>query len=510
MSRIRPPLSSDDAEPPAGRPGADGAGLVQRLLSGRGPKLLNDLVVLAGGQLATKLIAVAAFAVLARTLDPAAYGAVEYMVGLTGLFALAVECGLGTIGVRRIARSRDELPLLAALIPLTRLLVALVCIPLLVACAKGLGPPLVSNALVLLFAASLLFAPWNQDWLLQSVEMMSRVALAHMLRVLVFAAGVLLLVHGPTDVAAVGMAELIAAGFACAWYVGLQNARVTPFRLFVSAREMLSLVREGAAVGASTLVWAAAQYMPLFLIGSLVGGAHVGWYGAAQRIVTSIAMFGFVYHFNLYPALARAATVRGAAFGDLLRLSFRVTAWASIGAGLALMLAAEPILSTIFGARFAAAASAFALLVWCIPVMFLSGHARGALVIIGAQSQVLYAQIAGLVAVVAAGVPLVKLSGEMGAAAAAVAGCIVVWLYSHLAALRRAAPLPSIALIARPLALALGCAAAAQWLDAGPLARTLVGIALYALTAPWIDRSLIPDLVTLAHAKATVTPSESA
>ena len=94
---------------------------------------------------------------------------------------------------------------------------------------------------------------------------------------------------------------------ACLYYLGMQHFKVMPIRLSFSMPHAVGLIREGAAVGLSTFVWAAAQYMPLFLIGSLVGGARVGWYAAAQRLATSISMFGFVYHFNLYPALARSA-----------------------------------------------------------------------------------------------------------------------------------------------------------------------------------------------------------
>ena len=80
---------------------------VRHLLAGRGPKLVTDLAVLVTGQFGAMLIATVAFAVLARELDPQTYGAVEYVVGLTALFGIAVEGGLATVGVRRAAMSRD-------------------------------------------------------------------------------------------------------------------------------------------------------------------------------------------------------------------------------------------------------------------------------------------------------------------------------------------------------------------------------------------------------------------
>lgn len=478
---------------------------VRRVRAGKKPKLLVDLALLLSGQLGAMLIATAAFAILARRLGPQPYGAVEYVAGLTALFGVAVEAGLANVAVRRVARSPADLPRLATLIPLTRVVVALVAIPVLVAVVSAFGPAQASTTLVVLFAAGLLFWAWNQDWLLQSVELMAQVALARMLRMLVFIAAVVLLVHGPDDIAAVGLAELAGLGAAFLFYVGVQHFKVTAIRLVASIRDMVSLIREGAAIALSTFAWNAAQYMPLFLVGSIAGGSGVGLYAASQRIVTSVSILSFVYHFNLYPTLARSVSLDGE-FARLLRVSFRVMAWGSIGLALGLMLAAGPLVSLIFGGRFIAAAPVLEVLVWAIPATFLSGEARWALVAIGAQSRVFYAQLAGLMAIVVAGAPLVWVFGKVGAAAAAITGSIVVWIFAHAFARSHAAPLAPTALIVKPLVLALGCAATIHLVDPSGWTGALAAVAVYAAIAPFVDRSLIPDLRQLAHAKSRHEP----
>lgn len=478
---------------------------LQRPSADRVPRFVRDFAVLAGGQFATKLIGLAVFAVLARTLDPAGYGAVEYIVGFGALMAMVIDCGLGTIGVRRIAAAKEELPALAARIPLARLAIALVAIPLMIICAEVLGPPDLPRSLVWLYALSLVFVALNQEWLLQSAELMPQVAFAQALRMLTFAAVVFLLVRGPLDVTAVGAAEIIAAAVVSLYYLRLQHVRVTPVRFSLSVPKTIGLIREGASLGLSQFAWAAAQFMPLFLVGSISHGATVAWFAAAQRLVTSISTFSYLYHFNLYPALARASATSAAAFTDLLRASFRVTAWFSIGFALALTLVAAPLLATIYGARFADAAPALAILIWVVPVTFLSGHARWSLIVEGAHGRVLNAQLAGLATVGLAGVPLVMFLGDVGAASAAVAASIAVWAVSHLFAARLKAKPPGVALVMRPLALALVLGATAQFMEASPLLKAAGGLALYAALAPLLDGALVADLIRLAHAKAAAT-----
>ena len=479
---------------------------LRSLLANGAPKFVHDFAILSSGQFASKLIGLVVFAMLARALDPEGYGALEYVVGLTAFFVTAVECGLGTIGVKRIARAREELPALAAEIPLARLAVAILAIPLMIAGVEVFGSPAIPSGLVWLYAASLLFTALNQEWVLQSSELMAEVVVAQTLRALVFATVVFLFVRSSADLTAVGFAELGAVAVASIYCLWQQHIKVTPVRFSFSIPRMAVLVREGTSVGLSHLVWAAAQFMPLFLLGSIVGAAHVGLFAAAQRLVMSLSTFSFVYHFNLYPSLTRAAAESNDELANLLRLSFRVTAWVSIGCALGFALAADPILTSIYGGRFEVGAPALAILVWVVPVIFLSGHARWLLIVSDKQRCVLHAQIAGLVTIVLVGGPLILYFRDVGAACTAVIGSIVVWIVSHWLALRLKARPPDFFLFVKPLMLALVLGLAIQFAEVGLLVKAVGGFILYVLAAPLVDRELVRDTVRLAHAKATAVP----
>ncbi len=161
-------------------------------MTGRGSKLLRDFVTLSGGDLLSKMVGFLAFAYLARTLEPKSYGAVEFAIAISLFFAMIIDCGLGPIGVREVSRNGQRMASLAAQIPSARLLITLIAIPIM-----GFTSVLVTRSqdthlLVLLFALALIAAPWKQQWLLQSQEMMGRVAAAQVLRTAIFTIGVVL------------------------------------------------------------------------------------------------------------------------------------------------------------------------------------------------------------------------------------------------------------------------------------------------------------------------------
>jgi len=278
------------------------------ILTGGGAKFFRDLSVLVGGQIAARLIGFLAFAYLARRLDPEAYGSVEFIVGLAGLFSTMADLGLGTIAIRRAATAPRQRSLLAAQISLIRFCIALICALAMISGVGAASNSPILHGLVLFYAVSLLFGAWYREWLLQSAALMAQVAFAQMLRMLVFFLVVVVLVQDSGDALLVGWGEIAAVAAAAAYSLYVQQHRIGPVRFLASVKKK-DLIREAIPVGLSSAVWSAAQYAPLFLMGAIIGGSDTGIFAGANRLVTSIAVLSFVYHFNLYSAAESVADV---------------------------------------------------------------------------------------------------------------------------------------------------------------------------------------------------------
>ena len=470
-----------------------------RALIGGGAKFFRDLGTLVVGQVAAKLVGLLAFAYLARVLDPHSYGEVEFVAGLTGLFSMVVDLGLSTIGVRRAAAAPDQRAQLATQIFLIRFAVAVVSALAMVIGVNLFGGSPALHGLVLLYGASLLVSAFYQEWLLQSAGLMAQVALAQVLRMSTFFAAILLLVHGVGNAVLVGAAEIASVAVAAAYALYVQSRKIGPIR-FWTRFDMGSLVREALPVGLGTMIWSAAQYVPLFLMGALVGVAGTGFFAGANRLAASIATFSFVYHFNLYATASRVAQESAQALTAIMRSSFRATAWVTIGGALAVSLAAMPIMEIVFGRDFGAAATSLAILIWTVPSMFLAGHARWSLILANAEIEVFRSQVAGLVTVIVLGLALVPSHAEIGAAATALGGNIGVWVSSYALARRRKVETPPLRLAARPLLLAAALALCTMLVTMPVLVEAGMALVLYVLIAPVIDRSLWSDTLHLARA----------
>jgi len=471
----------------------------------RRPKLILDFAVLSGGQLLSKVAGFAAFACLARVLGPQQYGSVEYGMGLAAFFAMIIDFGLGPVGVREIATGEEPVDLLTANITAARLGLVLICIPLMLLTAAFSHQNEQARSLVWLYSLSLLACPWQLDWLFQARDMMRAAAAGQLIRMGLFAGGVLLLIEPGTPVFYVGCVELGAAALTSTYYLAVQHAFVTrlSFKL-VSLPALKRLVKEGLGVGGGQMVSAVNVYAPLLLVATLIGGAETGWFGGAHRVVASLSTFSMLYHFNLYPVLARKLGTSAEAVDDVIVASLRVVSWVSIGGALVLTLLGTELMVLAYGPKFAGAGLTFKLLVWFLPLTLLSGHARWFMIAAKRQSYVFWAQLGGAIASVAFGVPLVHFMRSEGAAACMVVGAAAVWIVAQYCAVTRVRKIAGAGVSLLPAGMAL-LAGLAAWRLPGNRWLVTAGVtAAYFALAPLVDRHLLPDLSRLAQAKSDV------
>lgn len=469
-------------------------------------KLARDLGVLWVGQVMTKGVAFIAFAVLARRLLPGNYGAVEYAMGLATLATLAIDGGLGSVGVRRLTQGHQSAGELVALIPAAQLIIASIIAPSMILFTWAFADAPNALPLTSLVALSLFCTPWKQDWLFQAKGMMAHIVISQSVRVLLFMTGAILLVRGDTDVVWVGVAEIASVAGAAAYLSTIQHRRIVPLRIRFALHKLVELMREGVSIGLGAICWALFQYAPLLMLAAMAGMTETAWFGAAHRLGVSLVTFSWLYHFNLYPVISRRVQGDPAALARLTRLSVRLAAWGGIGLALALTLAAAPLLRLLFGPGFEAAAGPFGILVWTFPLTLISGHARWILIAAKRGNDMLVSQVAGVAAAIPAAWLLIGPFGALGAAAAMTLACTVVWIVSQIYTHIRGHDVPVMPALPAILVAAL-VIAAAKLLHLDAWTATGAGVAAYAIAALLIDRHLIAEVRQLAFGGSGPAPS---
>ncbi len=223
--------------------------------------------------------------------------------------------------------------------------------------------------------------------------------------------------------------------------------------------------------------------LPVILLGALSTAREVGLFAAGFRLVTAIMGLGAVLWWPIYPVLAKARR-HSLEFREVLEPFLTLMLAISLPAALALGLFARELVTGLFGAGYADAAPALAVLAVALPLQFLASVLEVALLATGGEAPRARINAVALAVSVAVALALVPRHGALGAALA-FGLAIAVLLGGYLLAMGRSVSARWLATSGRGLTIA-ALALAAFWLVAqraafpGAWASLALGAAFYA------------------------------
>jgi O-antigen/teichoic acid export membrane protein len=484
-------------EPPASDAQGSPAAGVRRLAG-------NYLLLLSGEALA-KLANFFAFTFLGRTLGAVRYGSLEFTLAVMVFFTLPVDLGLGVFGAREVAKDRRSAARMLVHVTLLRALLALVSLGALLVFVRGVrGSPEVKQLLAW-YGLSLLGTPLLLQWFFQGQDRMHWVALASLVRYGAFAVLVFWLVDPNTPLARIGRIECAAVAAVALFCVAVVAAsgdlrlREAP----VSLRSTLGYLREAAPIGLTELTWAFLWYIATVLLGLMLAGASLGWFGASHRALMAVHTFVWLYFFNLLPSISRTVSGPKSELERLLGSSLRLTMWGGVWIALTVTLSAGALLGAAFGPAFSSGGPLFATLIWMIPVALASGHYRYTLIAYNRQALLFRATATAAAVVVVASLVLIPRLGALGAAAALLAGCtlelILVWAYVR----RQITAIPVAPHLVKPAVSAAGALLASRILASNPVgAAAAAGVVFLLIMGVWERREIRRAVAALLPARA--------
>jgi O-antigen/teichoic acid export membrane protein len=333
-------------------------------------------------------------------------------------FTLPVDLGLGSYGTREIARNPHNAAALLREILSLRLLLAVCSLAALLVFIAVIHKSMELKLLLVLYGLSLLGGPILLQWFFQAHDQMHWVAIASIVRQLVFSLLVFASARPQMPLVYLGVIECVsvaAVGIYCAFVVKRRMGYSLPApTLRLSA--LSQHIRECWPIGVTELAWAFMWYFATVLLGFLFQDESLGWFGASHRILMALHTFVWLYFFNLLPSISRSANEPPEYLKGLMSESLRATAWVGIVGAFGLTILSRQALTIVYGQAFAGAVPAFSVLMWMLPVALLSGHYRYILIAYNCQKRLLVCTSISAAAAVVLGVSLVPLFGAIGAA----------------------------------------------------------------------------------------------
>ncbi len=366
-------------------------------------QIFRNILRLGSGEMVARLCSITIIILLGHRYGVFVVGV--YSLGMTVAYYLqpVSDFGLQHIGARLMARHPQSAGEILHRVQRRRLLMAGAVVPVVVMYAWLANLPLDMKVWLALFSATGALYALSLDWAAWGREHLRMVGLA---RAFVPFCILVAIVAGRSSGTQVLWWALAgnAAGFLLqatvfrAWWNRHRPMESGPVERLTEIEEALAW-RRTSIMGVAWISNMAFHSVDMLMLGAMANPEQVGLYSAAYRLLNQVLVTYYLLTNVLYPKLSRQTIedrIRMLQPRFLLPL-FAAGVVLAIGLG----MVRRNLLTIFFGHQFLAAASLLFVLVWCLPLDFLTSYVSNAYIAWGMEKRVL------LCTVVAAGSDIV-------------------------------------------------------------------------------------------------------
>lgn len=460
----------------------------------------RSFLSLGAGEAAARLFAFAVTMYAARVLGAEGFGVVAFAMAAVLYLSRVADAGIDFgLGVHEVAANPTQLPVVVPSIITMRLALAAICIVLF-----GVGAwivlPSPEGGMVALYSLTLIPLALGTRWVLIGFQQAAPVALVRAAGELLALVIVLLTVRGVADLRHMPLAQLTGDAVACVGFALLLRRVGLRFAFGWRSTEVRRLLRRAIPLVGSTVLGLVVYNADLFFLRLFRNAEMVGLYAAAYTAISFILNLGVTYSMSLLPSLTRLADAPAqekqlylASFAKVFALAIPIAAGGAMLAG--------PLVVTLFGAPFAAAAPVLAVLLGTMVISVVRDVSVVALMARKREDLLLHTVWASAGASIVLNILLVPSMGMMGAAWATVLTEFVRLLLAVGFAQRLGFPLPPVMRAWRPAVATLAMVGVlialpglSPWI-AIPLGGACYGIALITIGGLRLSRTQGVQLV---------------
>jgi len=309
----------------------------------------------------------------ARYLGAEGYGALAFAISFAGLFAVFADLGLNQLTTREVARDRSlASKYLGNLLVIKTLLIALTFV-LIALAINVLNYPAEVVTVVYLVGLSVAIGSFNDTFnsLFQAFEKMEYQSIGAILNSILMLAGALVCITQHFGVIAFGAVYLIVSIIVLVYSIAVTGKRFVVPKIEADQVFWKSNIKEALPFGVSGVFVTIYFTIDSVLLSFIVGNSAVGWYNAAYKLIFVLMAVPSVFLISMFPVMSRhydQATVLKQEFSLAFKYLF-ITACFILIYG---YLFANQIIAIIYGNEFLPSILALQILIFVVPLMFLT------------------------------------------------------------------------------------------------------------------------------------------
>jgi O-antigen/teichoic acid export membrane protein len=310
----------------------------------------------------------------ARYLGAEGFGVLSFALAFTGIFGVFADLGLSTLAVREVARDKSLAGKYLGNIAVMKVILVIVTFGLIALFINLLGYPEQTIKVVYLVALSIIFGAFSGMFysIFRAYEKMEYQSVGQILSSALMLSGALFAISQGLSV--IGFASIyflvsaIVLGYAFAVYAW----KFSLPKMEVDLGFWKPTIKEALPFFLSAVFSVIAFRIDIVMLSMMKGDIVVGWYSAAYRLMEVLMFIPATFVGSIYPVLSNFYVSSQESLKIAYQKSFKYLSIVGLPIAVGTTLLADKIILIIYKSGFVHSIIALQVLIWTIPIIFLT------------------------------------------------------------------------------------------------------------------------------------------
>jgi len=342
------------------------------------------------GHVGIKVLAFCFSVFVVRRLGGEAYGQYTTVLAYVNIFAIVSDLGLAAYGLREIAKDKEKTSGIVSNIIVLRLVLSFLAVAITMGSAilSGRSPELLLGIFVASCGLFLYALQGPLDMLFMAKERLDYSAAFSVVSQLVFVSlGTIALVKGYGVIGLVIASLFGVLAVACLSLVVIQR-RLGGLRWQVDPRIWLRLIRAALPFGIIGFTLGLSYKVDTVLLQYFQGDAVAGWYNAAYNLIFMLMTISHAVNISLYPSMVRESATDPGRMAQIYNRALKYMFVLSLPIAVGTTVLSDKIVLFLYSVEFRPTILPLQVLIWVLPLMFLSELLGNIVVVHGQEHKV--------------------------------------------------------------------------------------------------------------------------
>lgn len=326
------------------------------------------------GQVAIKVLSFCFSVFVVRRLGGESYGQYSTVLAYVGIFAIFSDLGLAPYGVREIAKDREKTSSMFSNVVALRLVLSFLAVAMTISSAilSGRSPDLVLGIFVASCGLFLYAVQGPLDMLLMAKERLDYSATFSVVNQLVFVSlGTIVLLKGYGVIGLI-VASLCGVLAMASLSLVVIRRHLGGLQWQVDPSTWLRLVKAALPFGIIGFTLGLSYKVDTVLLQYFHGDAVTGWYNVACNLIFMLMTVSHAVNISLFPSMVRQYATNPDKMAQIYNRALKYMFVLSLPIAAGTTVLGDKIVLFLYSEEFSAAILPLRILIWVLPLMFLS------------------------------------------------------------------------------------------------------------------------------------------